>query len=70
MGKIGDSSAVSTLLKIAQNGEDLALHSTVVHALGLIGPKSLDALTDISKNHPNQLIRAQAQQTLERVQKA
>jgi hypothetical protein len=70
MGKIGDSSAVSTLLKIAQNGEDLALHSTVVHALGLIGPKSIDALTDISKNHPNQLIRAQAQRTLERVQKA
>ncbi len=70
IGKIGDSSAVSTLLKIAQNGEDLALHSTVVHALGLIGPKSIDALTDISKNHPNQLIRAQAQRTLERVQKA
>ena len=70
MGKIGDSSVVPDLLKIAQNGDDLALHSTVVHALGLIGPKSIAALTDISKNHPNQLIRAQAQRTLERVQKA
>jgi HEAT repeat protein len=70
MGKIGDTAAIPTLLKIAQTGEDLALHSTVVHAFGLIGPKSIEALTDISKNHPNQLIRAQAQRTLERMQKA
>jgi hypothetical protein len=70
MGKIGDTSAIPTLLKIAQNGDDLALHSTVVHALGLIGAKSIEALTDISKNHPNALVREQAQQTLARVQKA
>ena len=69
MGKIGDPAAVPALLKAAQTDDDLALHSTIVHALGLIGSKSLDALTEISKTHPNALVRTQAQQTLERVQK-
>ncbi|MGE0825681.1 MAG: HEAT repeat domain-containing protein [Candidatus Binatia bacterium] len=69
IGKIGDATAVPALQKLAQNGDDLALHSTAVHALGLIGPKSIDALTEISKAHPSSLIRDQAQRTLERVQK-
>jgi HEAT repeat protein len=69
IGQIGDASAIPNLQKLAQTEENLALHSTVVHALGLIGPKSIDALTEISKTHPNDLIRDQAQRTLERIQK-
>lgn len=65
LGKIGGLSAVSPLARLAREGDDLALHSTVVHALGLIGgPLVIVPLTEISLIHPNPLIRTQARQTL------
>jgi HEAT repeat protein len=70
IGKLGDPSAVPDLMKLAKDGNDLALHSTVVHALGLIGGhRVIGALTEISKTHPNQLIREQAQLTLEQIRR-
>jgi hypothetical protein len=68
LGKIGDPAAVPDLFRLAREGNDLALHSTVVHALGLIGgPTVHGPLTAISKTHPNELVRHQARQTLERL---
>ncbi|MDX1411380.1 MAG: HEAT repeat domain-containing protein, partial [Nitrospirales bacterium] len=68
LGKIGHPGALPVLFLIAQEGNDLALHSTVVHAMGLIDvPKARRPLTLISKRHPNELIRDQAERTLERL---
>jgi hypothetical protein len=59
---------VPTLLKLAQQTASVPLHSTVVHALGLIGTPSVDtALDTISRTHPNPSIREQALTALQRV---
>jgi hypothetical protein len=69
LGKIGDPAAVRDLSRVAAEGDDLSLHSTVVVALGLIGGESvLEPLTSISKSHPNALVRELASQTLARLQ--
>lgn len=69
LGKIGDPAAVRDLTRIANEGDDLSLHSTVVVALGLIGGQSvIDPLTAISRSHPNDLVRDLATQTLARLQ--
>jgi hypothetical protein len=68
LGKIGHPGALPVLFLIAQEGNDLALHSTVVHAMGLIdGRNARRSLTVISSRHPNELIRDQAKRTLERL---
>jgi hypothetical protein len=70
LGKLGDPSVAPELMRLARQGDDFALHSTIVHALGLIGgPRVTGALTAISRTHANPLIREQAQQTLERIRK-
>jgi len=67
LGKIGDPAAVRDLARVAGEGDDLSLHSTVVVALGMIGGKSVQGpLTSISKSHPNELVRELASQTLAR----
>lgn len=69
LGKIGDPAAVRDLSRVATEGDDLSLHSTVVVALGLIGGDTVvDPLTSISKVHPNELVRELASQTLARLQ--
>ena len=68
LGKIGDPAAVRDLARVAGEGDDLSLHSTVVVALGLIGGETvLEPLTSISKSHPNALVRELASQTLARL---
>jgi len=68
LGKIGDPCAVRDLSRLAGEGDDLSLHSTVVVALGLIGGKTAQGpLTSISKSHPNELVRELASQTLARL---
>lgn len=68
LGKIGSPAAVRDLARVAGEGDDLSLHSTVVVALGLIGGESvLDPLTSISRSHPNELVRELANQTLARL---
>lgn len=69
LGKIGDPAAVRDLSRVAGEGDDLSLHSTVVVALGLIGGEPvIEPLTSISKSHPNELVRELAGQTLARLQ--
>jgi len=69
LGKIGDPAAVPDLARVAGEGDDLSLHSTVVVALGLIGGEPVqEPLTSISKSHPNELVRELAGQTLARLQ--
>jgi hypothetical protein len=69
LGKIGDPAAVRDLARVAGEGDDLSLHSTVVVALGLIGGDPvLEPLASISKSHPNELVRELASQTLARLQ--
>lgn len=69
LGKIGDPAAVRDLARVAGEGDDLSLHSTVVVALGLIGGTPVvEPLTSISKSHPNDLVRELAGQTLARLQ--
>jgi hypothetical protein len=68
LGKIGDPAAVGDLSRVAGEGDDLGLHSTVVVALGLIGGEPVfEPLTTISKSHPNELVRELAGQTLARL---
>lgn len=68
LGKIGDPAAVRDLFRVAGEGNDLSLHSTVVVALGLIGGTPvIEPLTSISKSHPNDLVRELAGQTLARL---
>jgi hypothetical protein len=68
LGKIGDPAAVRDLFRVAGEGDDLALHSTVVVALGLIGGEPVqEPLTSISRSHPNELVRELAGQTLVRL---
>lgn len=68
LGKIGSTKAVPDLFKLAREGDDLALHSSVVVALGLIGGNEVRGpLSSISKTHPNELVRALASQTLARL---
>ncbi len=68
LGKIGDPAAVRDLARVAGEGDDLALHSTVVAALGLIGGAPvIEPLTSISTSHPNELVRELASQTLVRL---
>jgi hypothetical protein len=71
LGKIGDPAAVPLLFRITREGDDLALHSTVVHALGLIGgtPVRLPLLV-LSLAHPSPLVREQARQTIARPRRA
>lgn len=65
-GKLGDDTAASKLLAVTENGDDLALHATAVHALGLIGEAaSLAALGLIAAEHPDADIRQLAQEILE-----
>jgi hypothetical protein len=64
LGKTRAAVAVAALGRLAQQSPDLALHSTVVHALGLIA--SADAqleLTRIASSHPHPLVRDQAERT-------
>lgn len=69
LGKIGAPEAIPELHRLAMEGDTLALHSTAVHALGLIGtPDVHQALAEISAMHPDELIRDQARRTLERLQ--
>lgn len=69
LGKIGDERAIQHLFRLAREGDDLALHSSVVNALGLIGgPRVHGPLTSISQTHPNELVRELARQTLARLQ--
>lgn len=69
LGKIGDPGAVRELARVATEGDDLGLHSTVVVALGLIGGEPVrEPLTSISRSHPNALVRELAGQTLARLQ--
>jgi hypothetical protein len=68
LGKIGDATAVPMLLELAQRGNGLALDSTVVHALGLIGTPGVDpALDTIGREHSNPQIRDQARTTLQQL---
>ncbi|MBI5503269.1 MAG: HEAT repeat domain-containing protein [Deltaproteobacteria bacterium] len=68
LGKIGDPLAVPFLARIAKEGDNLALHSSVVSALGMIGDKrAIAALESIAKRHPNPLVRTQAAETLSRL---
>ncbi len=68
LGKIGDPTTVPALAALASEGDDLALHSTVVGALGRIGDaRAIRALKVIAKKHPNPLIRAQASERLARL---
>lgn len=68
LGKIGDPAAVRDLARVAGEGDDLSLHSTVVVALGLIGGEPVvEPLTSISRSHPNELVRELASQTLARL---
>ena len=68
LGKIRDPAAVPRLLSVAAGDEDLALHSTVVRALGLIGgTQAVSGLTAIGNSHPNALVRELARQTLARL---
>jgi hypothetical protein len=65
LGKLGDAAAVPELARVAWLGHDFALHSTAVHALGLIGGASVrEPLEAIARNHPDPLVRAQARDTL------
>jgi hypothetical protein len=69
LGKIGDPSAIDDLFRVVREGDDLALHSTVVHALGLIGGlPAQEPLRTISESDPDNLVRALARQTLARLQ--
>jgi hypothetical protein len=68
LGKIGDRSAVPELFRLARQGDNLPLHSAIVHALGLIGgPTVHGPLTAISRTDPNPLVREQAVATLQRL---
>jgi hypothetical protein len=68
LGKIGSPKAIPDLFRVAREGDDLSLHSTVVVALGMIGGKQVQGpLTSISKTHPNDLVRELASQTLARL---
>jgi hypothetical protein len=68
LGKIGDASAVPTLRIIALVAYDLALPSTAIHSLGLIGgPDAMEALEAVSRQHPSELLREQAEITLARL---
>lgn len=67
-GKLRDPKAVPPLRTLALLGADLALHSTVVHALGLIGKgEALTVLDELAGAHPNALIRDQARRTRDRL---
>lgn len=69
LGKIGDPAAVPDLFRLASSGDDLALHSSVVRALGLIGGMTVRGpLSVLKQKHPNALVRELAKQTLERLQ--
>jgi HEAT repeat protein len=64
LGKIGDFRAVRAFGVLARAESNLALHSTVVQALGLVGGSDArDALVQIETSHPHPLVRAQALQT-------
>jgi hypothetical protein len=64
LGKLGSGEAVPVLARLAGQGNDLALHSTVVHALGLIGgPQARASLDSIGRTHPSEHVRAQALST-------
>lgn len=64
LGKLGRAEAVPVLVRLAGQGNDLALHSSVVHALGLIGgPQARESLASIGRTHPNEHVRAQALST-------
>lgn len=68
LGKLRDPAAVPRLRSVAAGDEDLALHSTVVHALGLIGgTQAVAVLTAIRDSHPNALVRELARQALARL---
>jgi HEAT repeat protein len=68
LGKLRDPAAVPRLRSVAAGEEDLALHSTVVHALGLIGgTEAVAALTTIGNSHPNTLVRELARHALARL---
>lgn len=64
LGKIRAAEAIPALARLAREQPDLALHSTVVHALGLIGgAESHRELTQIGTSHPHPLVRDQALRT-------
>lgn len=64
VGKVGSGDAVPVLTRLAGQGNDLALHSTVVHALGLIGgAEARESLASIGRTHPSEHVRAQASST-------
>jgi HEAT repeats len=68
LGQIGDPAAVRDLFRVAGEGDDLSLHSTVVVALGLIGGEPVqEPLASIGTSHPNELVRELAAQTLARL---
>lgn len=72
LGKLGVPGAVDPLIELALDGtDDLGLHGTAVHALGMIGKdgdrSARRALRQIAREHPNRLVRKQARQTLRRI---
>jgi hypothetical protein len=68
LGRIGDTRAVTRIARIAREGNVLALHSTVVNALGLIGSEQAQReLQAISRGHPDPYVRSLAQRTLQRL---
>jgi hypothetical protein len=65
LGKIGSPLAVPQLKRMAEEGGNLALHSTIVNALGMIGDaRALAALEAIGRKNPDPLVRTQATETL------
>jgi hypothetical protein len=69
LGKIGDPSVVNDLVRLTHGTDDTALHSAIVHALGLIGgPTVHGPLTKISKTDPSPSVRHQAARTLQRLE--
>jgi hypothetical protein len=64
LGKIRATAAVPALGRLSQRSRDLALSSTLVHSLGLIGgPDAVRELTHIAASHPHALVREQARHT-------
>ncbi|MEO0423803.1 MAG: HEAT repeat domain-containing protein [Pseudomonadota bacterium] len=68
LGQLADPTAVPRIAAIAREGDNLGLHSTVVHALALIASdRARRELGAIATGHPNPIVRTSAQQALQRL---
>ncbi|MFP6655234.1 MAG: hypothetical protein VCB25_06380, partial [Myxococcota bacterium] len=68
LGKVGDPAAVPSLSALMLGTDDFSLHSTVIHAFGLIGTEETWVpLQGLISQHGDSLLREQARSTLLRL---